>query len=369
MSLGIGREKSGPQGEVNSMSEDDVYVRLAGKVNFPRSRYIRQVFRKLVTPEEGEMLLALPAFPSELAERFQMDEAAVTKKLDEFARKGVAIPLEKAGVLKHFCVAHIIQFHDASIHATINKKYEPIQDEIVELWQHFRETEWFEVLREREESGTGRGRVIPWKGAIKDDSQLLPYEDLETILKDALAIGVVDCPCRWLRVNQGKCNKPTFVCLSLTPGSVKYIVDRGIGRRISVEEACEILDICGEAGLIPTTGGRVPVRNLCFCCTDCCIELRAVINYGYDLTDKSRYRSVVDEDLCNGCQVCVDRCQFGAIDMKREPPSKRYKAVIDPEKCYGCGVCVVKCPTEALALKLVRPVEHIPLLEIAHLQV
>jgi len=343
------------------MDESDVYVKLAGKVNFPKSRYIRQVFRKLVTPEEAEMLLALPASPSELAEGFQMDEATASWKLDEFVRNGVAIPLEKGGVLRHFCVAHIIQFHDASIHAVINKKYEPVQDEIVALWQQFRETEWFEVLREREESRTGRVRVLPSGGSVKDETQLLPYENLETILKDAPAIGVVDCPCRWLRVSRGECEKPTFVCLSLTPGSVKYIVDRGIGRKISVEEACEILDVCEEAGLVPTTGGGAQVRNLCFCCADCCLELCAVVNYGYDLTDKSRYQTVVDDDLCNGCQVCVDRCQFGAIDMKKQAPSKNYKAVVDPEECYGCGVCVVKCPTEALSMKLVRPVEHIPL--------
>lgn len=342
------------------MDESDVYTKLAARVNFPKSRYIRQVFRKLVTPEEAEMLLALPASPVELAEAFQIDEATVNKKLDEFVRKGVAIPIEKGGVLRHFCVAHIIQFHDASLHAVINKKYEPLQDEIVTLWQQFRETEWFEVLREIEESRAARVRVLPSRGSIRDETQLLPYENLETILKDAPAIGVVDCPCRWLRVSRGDCDKPTFVCLSLTPGSVKYIVDRGIGRKLSVEEACELLDLCDEAGLIPTTGGGPQVRNICFCCTDCCIELRAVVNYGYDLADKSRYQAVVDRDLCNGCQVCVERCQFGAIDMEKEPPSKKYKAVVDPEKCYGCGVCVVKCATEALSMNLVRPAEHLP---------
>ena len=343
------------------MNESDVYVKLAGKVNFPRSRYIRQVFRKLVTPEEGEMLLALPATPSELAQRFGMDEPAATRKLDEFVRKGVAILLERGGMTKHLCVASIIQFHDASIHATINRRYEPPQDEIVELWQRFRETEWFEVLRGWEETREHRGRVIPSRGAIKDDSQLLPYEDLRAILRQAPAIGVVDCPCRWLRVSRGECDKPTFVCLSLTPGAVKYIVDRGIGKQISVEEGFDILTRCEEAGLIPTSGGGgARVRNLCFCCTDCCIILRAVINYGYDLTEKSRYQAVADKELCNGCQVCVERCQFNAIDMKKEPPSKKLKAVVDPETCYGCGVCVVKCPTEALTMKLVRPVEHIP---------
>ena len=45
------------------------------------------------------------------------------------------------------------------------------------------------------------------------------------------------------------------------------------------------------------------------------------------------------------------------------------KAVVDPDRCYGCGACAIKCPVEgALALKLVRPKEHIPLLEVTHFQ-
>jgi len=167
------------------MNEADVYQRLAGKVNFPKSKFIRQVLRKLVTPDEGEMLLALPAPLSELAQKFQMDEAMVEQKLDEFVRKGVCMPLEKEGVLRHFCVNNIIQVHDATIHATINKKYEPVQDEIVRLWQNFRETEWFEMVRMREEFGGSQGRVAPLRGAIEDTSQLLPYEDVAAIIEEA----------------------------------------------------------------------------------------------------------------------------------------------------------------------------------------
>jgi len=339
-------------------TESEVYTRLAGRVNFPKSRYIRQVFQKLVTPEEGEMLLALPASTADLAQRFGLTEEAVRQRLDEFARKGVAIPLEREGVVRHFCVAHIIQFHDASIHGTLNKKYHPPRDEIVQLWRQFRETEWFEVLREREAAGQ-RGRVIPTRGAVKDDSHLLPHEDLHAIIRGAPAIGVVDCPCRWLGVAEGKCDKPTFVCLSLTTGSVKYILDRGIGKRLSVDEALQFLAQAEEAGLVPTSGtAGAQVRNLCFCCSDCCITLRPVVKYGYDLMDKSRFRASVDKALCNGCQDCVERCQFGAVEMRKEPGEKKYRAAVSAEKCYGCGVCVVKCNAGALSLAEVRPAER-----------
>ena len=76
--------------------------------------------------------------------------------------------------------------------------------------------------------------------------------------------------------------------------------------------------------------------------------------------EKSRYEAYVNLEDCNGCQVCVDRCLFDAIDMERPEGSKKYKPVIDPEKCFGCGVCVVGCEQEALKMKVVRPPEHIP---------
>jgi len=344
------------------MGETDVYRKLAERVNFPQSRFIRQVFQKLVSPEEAGMILALPASTVELAETFGLDEAAVSKKLDEFVRKGVVMPLVKDGVERHFCVNNIIQVHDATIHAALNKNYEPAQDEIVRLWRNFRETEWLEIVRLRDNYTEAQlGHVAPMRGAIKDTSQLLPYEDVGVIMEESPTIGVVDCPCRWLDVQEGNCDKPTFVCFSLTPNAVKYIVDRNIGRQISVDEAYDILDQCAEAGLVAMPGGAPRVRSLCNCCTDCCITFRPVMKYGYRGPLPSRFQSVVDVDLCNGCQVCVDRCPFGAIEMVKVADSRKLKASVDPEICMGCGACVIKCPTDAVTLKLVRPPEYIPL--------
>jgi Pyruvate/2-oxoacid:ferredoxin oxidoreductase delta subunit len=330
--------------------EADVYVRLATKVNFPKSRFIRQVFSKLVTPEEGEMILALPATPAELAGQFNISESEAAAKIDEFVRKGVVMPLEKNGVLKHFPVNNVIQVHDATIHATLNRRYEPVQDEIVPLWRKFRETEWLEIVRERDNYPETGGNVVPLVGSVKDTSQLLPHENLRTIVEQAPIIGVNDCPCRWLDVQEGNCNKPTFVCLSLTPNAVKYMVDRGIGRQLTVEEAYQVLDLAAEAGLVPMPGGGTSPRNICFCCTDCCIIFRPAVKYGYVGPNRSRFRARVDPALCDGCQDCLDRCQFNAIQMVKVPGSKRLKAVVDTEICYGCGACVLKCEPEALSL-------------------
>ena len=46
----------------------------------------------------------------------------------------------------------------------------------------------------------------------------------------------------------------------------------------------------------------------------------------------------MDQDSCTGCQDCVERCFFNAIEMKKFPSAKKLKASVDREKCFGCGV-------------------------------
>ncbi len=230
------------------MNEKDVYAQLANKVQMAGSRWIPKILIKLITPEEGRMLLELP----------------------------LSVP------------------------------------------------------------------------------ELTDAENLRTIVKNAPAIAVVDCPCRWLQVQEGASDKPTFTCFSLTKGSVKYILDRNIGRQLTLDEAYNLLDECEAAGLIPTSGGSGgQPKQLCMCSVPECIILRGQVLYGYDLWNRSRFDAVVDAGKCEGCITCVDRCQMNAIHMNDGI------AEVDINECFGCGACVVTCPTQALSMKLVRPLEHL----------
>lgn len=73
----------------------------------------------------------------------------------------------------------------------------------------------------------------------------------------------------------------------------------------------------------------------------------------------NRFAAVVDDAACIGCQDCVDKCMFNAIEMKKAAGSKKLKATIDKEKCRGCGVCVVGCKQKAMRLDIIRPKEYI----------
>ena len=54
----------------------------------------------------------------------------------------------------------------------------------------------------------------------------------------------------------------------------------------------------------------------------------------------------IDEDLCNGCGVCVGPCAEGAIQMV-DGKAK----VIREELCDGAGFCLGVCPTGALTIE------------------
>jgi len=317
-------------------SYTDVYTKLAERTGLPQSRIIPEVYKLQVTPDEARMLLELPASVAEFAQKLHVDEATALRRLEEFARKGVAILRERQGIPVYFNPSSPIMFHDTTSYATFYQRYEPLHDEILE----------------------------PVRGSVPDTADMLPYEDIGSILEEAPGIAVNDCACRMQRVREGECDKPTWTCLYFTPFSVKHLPENGVGKKISIDEAYEICEAAAEAGLTPTVSGGGPrVANICWCCADCCILLHPLAEYGYDFVSKSRYQCVVDNSLCDGCQVCVDRCQFDAIAMAEVAGSDILKAAINPDKCYGCGVCVIKCPTEAMRLTLVRPVEHISTVE------
>jgi ferredoxin len=54
----------------------------------------------------------------------------------------------------------------------------------------------------------------------------------------------------------------------------------------------------------------------------------------------------IDEELCNGCGLCVTPCAEGAIELV---DGKAH--VIGDELCDGAGFCLAVCPTGALSVE------------------
>jgi MinD superfamily P-loop ATPase len=60
-------------------------------------------------------------------------------------------------------------------------------------------------------------------------------------------------------------------------------------------------------------------------------------------------RSIVkiDQELCNGCGLCVTPCAEGAIEIVDGKAQ-----VLTEELCDGAGFCLAICPTGALSIEV-----------------
>lgn len=56
------------------------------------------------------------------------------------------------------------------------------------------------------------------------------------------------------------------------------------------------------------------------------------------------YYSVVDEEKCAGCQVCISVCPYNAITL-----NERGVSDVNPVLCKGCGTCTSTCPSGAIS--------------------
>jgi MinD superfamily P-loop ATPase len=54
----------------------------------------------------------------------------------------------------------------------------------------------------------------------------------------------------------------------------------------------------------------------------------------------------IDQELCNGCGLCVTPCAEGAIEIVN---GKAH--VVRDELCDGAGFCLAVCPTGALSIE------------------
>jgi len=198
-------------------------------------------------------------------------------------------------------------------------------------------------------------RVIPVEKSVEGRGQILAHEDVKHMIETATRVAVTRCTCR---VIAHKCDNPTEICLQINRAA-DYTVERGTGREISKEEALRLAREAAERGLIHVTVNKAEVSHfICNCCTCCCQTFPLLISEGLPLNDPSRFRARVDEDACNACGICLDRCHFSAISLVEHNGGE--VAQVSLEKCMGCGLCSIKCETEAISMIEAREPSFIP---------
>lgn len=196
-------------------------------------------------------------------------------------------------------------------------------------------------------------RVIPINASISSGVEILPEEDVSTLLSSKAAWAVFDCVCRKQQVLLDQaCEHPLKVCLAMSdqPGAFDNVP---VMEALDLESALKVLDFAAQSGLVHTVSNhKDEISYICNCCTCGCGLLRGIAEaHIANVVARSSYYALVDRDLCIGCGECEPMCQFEAITIHEI-------AEIDRRVCTGCGVCTRVCPEGAISL-LQRPLEEI----------
>ncbi|UCG83876.1 MAG: 4Fe-4S dicluster domain-containing protein [Dehalococcoidia bacterium] len=348
------------------MSSSDKYAELAARHGYRDSVRYRRILEYLITPEESRLVALLPMKYDRLAEEMGTDVDSVNKQLEGLYERGVIFARSPDNLEEASFALAVVQFHDITMcwfDVDIKK-----DRKLFELWDDFCVNEWDPDQVASWDAGEGpQGRIVPAYKAILDSPEILPCEDMREIIRSARSIAVTHCTCRRRKEAVGnKCDASHSMVDIQFNLSAEYLISRNAGTRISADEALALVEECEDLGLLHTCENSTRMRprwGMCNCCIDCCMIYEPLNRFKVPVMKcvaPSRYEAGVDQGLCDGCQNCVDWCQFEAIELVRPEGSKKYLAQVNPEKCMGCGVCVLKCEPQALSLRLVRPADHIP---------
>jgi len=183
------------------------------------------------------------------------------------------------------------------------------------------------------------------------EMQVLPLEDADRVLRLSSPIGLIACICRKAARAIDERNEHEFTCMGMGVGMLKW--ERWPERYkggcsfVNIEEAIEWnheMDRRGFVHILMLFGAPF-IGGFCQCDYPDCGALRNAVDFGTGPM-KSHYIAEVDYDICNGCGICAQRCQWGALKFE----VTNGKANIDLFKCYGCGLCETGCPRGAIKL-------------------
>ena len=188
-------------------------------------------------------------------------------------------------------------------------------------------------------------RTIPINQNIDTKLEVLPYEQVEQLVKAHNQFAVAPCICRQhAKLNGRGCDALAESCL-IFGDFADYYVRTGLGRSIEQSEVFEILEKANKDNLVLNPTNSKYVSSICCCCGDCC-GILVGLKYHQKPAEAvaSSFIAEFDSDSCLNCGVCLDRCQMQAITAGIDSVS------FNADRCIGCGLCVSTCPSNALRL-------------------
>lgn len=324
---------------------DPVYKRLALKLDeipngFPPtdSGVELKLLARLFSPAEAKLAasMSMDYMPAgTIAGLNELPESEVKPLLISMVKRGLIDIKKQEGIgLAFSLIPFVVGFYERQ-NAKIDKEF-------AELFEQYYHESFHRVMT----VNPSVHRVIPVEKSIPVNIDVMPYEKASNYIEKAESWGVLDCICRTQKrlIGQG-CDHSVENCLVFSPrkGAFDRVDDI---RAISKEEAFDILIKAEEEGLVHSTNNaQGDVNYICNCCSCSCGILRSMVEYNsLDSIASSDFYAEIDEELCTGCESCIERCHFNALSVTGDI------CRVDMIHCFGCGLCISECPQGAITL-------------------
>jgi len=316
-------------------------------VGLPEHPSVYEILAIFFTDKEAEVGSKFPfglVTIEELQKLTGMNKDELEEILEGMMKKGLVTTSKKDHEVRYILSMAMVGFFEFNFMRTSESL--PMK-RLAELIRNYRSTpEW---AQEFFSPGTSRGRALLYSDALpKVKSEVLSFQMASEYIKMAGRGSLAKCYCRHEAWHLGKnCSAPIDdICMTLGSAS-DFMVEQGFARRASVEELLNTLKKAEDLGLVHI-GDNVQEETtfICNCCGCCCGFLEGITRHHLKhVVTTTNYLARLDQEECNGCEVCVDHCQIKAIKMEGDYP------VVDKEFCLGCGVCAHFCPSGAIKME------------------
>ncbi|MBT3310897.1 MAG: 4Fe-4S binding protein [Desulfobacterales bacterium] len=350
---------------------NDLYIQLGerlneGNVKMPLSEKYMALLKEYYTSEHA---LIAANFPKEsetaaqLSKKFDRDEKKLVVILEDMADNGLLFTDKN----KNGEYLYTLQpFFPGVLELTLMRGGDTPRDRKRAKMMTDFQADTLEIMKYVQKKNKDLSRILPPDAVrtitieeeLPESSEIFSYDRLTELINmhDSFAASI--CYCRHHKYLDGEpCSTdgiPKYSCVSLGKGA-DYIVDRNFGKRISKDECLEIMKVTENAGLVHNVNNNIGdtgfVCNCCSCCCGLLETIKALDSKG--MLTFSNFEVSVDEELCVGCEECVERCPLDALSVEEDVVS------VNRNICVGCGVCNSVCSVEALSM-VERKEHHVP---------
>lgn len=169
--------------------------------------------------------------------------------------------------------------------------------------------------------GAGIGmHVIPVEKAIPAESKSLDIEHISHWLDKydgQLVVGVCSCRKQQRIRGEGSGDVEGDWCIGVGDFA-DYMLETGKARKITREEALEILRLAEERGYVhqvTNIDGEEKIFGICNCAVGVCNALRTSQLFNTPNMSASAYVAESDPEKCVACGKCVETCPAGAVRL------------------------------------------------------